>query len=773
MGLFLKKKGYHENIVWYEIEINQKKKTSTVTYKINTGDLYIIDSIEVKGLATLVKLEKAFLLSKMENGSEHPLIGKPLDVDLLDEHRYQFSRYLNNSQYHEFLPSNINYLVDTINRDKKAKLFVLFDRFPEVSDKKIKDSLNMTGIKRANINNVHFHLIDTIHYNGNFFQDNKGEVYEEINNREYLKTTESLEYMGVKTTRRQVRKNPELNLKVGDPHPFYKVQVDFNGQRPWVKPELLALQTYLEHKNTYKLEYLERSYRSLQLLNVFESIKPVVIKSHETSDYCYVDVHYFLEPSKKHSFDFEPRFSTNTAGLLGASAGFNYINKNFGRLAQSLTLSFGGGFESQTKSLSSDEDLLFNTLELGPSIKFETPGLLPIPITRLSKRQRPRTVVSSSYNLEKRSIFDRRVFQWSNYWKFYVGKTQIFQIGLPGASSIKYVFFNPKGSFQDYLNTVDDPFFKNTYSKQFIWEDLRFTWDYNNKEKRYKDGKRPFLDANISFQSTFNAAGNLLGAFQNFQNINSEDEFQFLNISYSQFMRIDNMYVLGKKLHNKKSLHFKLNFGAGIPYGNSKTSLPYDYSFFSGGSNDNRGFRARTLGPGAYAYHLDALRLPTQVGDIRLLSSFEYRFDIGSVFRGALFSDIGNIWTFKEDPNRLNSNFEFKDFLEELAFSGGVGLRIDFDFFVFRLDLSFPLYNPAFSNNTKWFFTDLFTNNNFRQSYYSEGINMFTDEVNQLYLDEFGVLPSPDLEYWKLVKEYKLMPKPFVPVLNFGIGYPF
>ena len=71
----------------------------------------------------------------------------------------------------------------------------------------------------------------------------------------------------------------------------------------------------------------------------------------------------------------------------------------------------------------------------------------------------------------------------------------------------------------------------------------------------------------------------------------------------------------GKKINSSSSIHFKAEAGAGIPYGNTNTSLPYDYSF-AGGSNDNRG-EVRSLGPGAYKYHLDTNRTLTN-RDVRI-----------------------------------------------------------------------------------------------------------------------------------------------------------
>jgi hypothetical protein len=542
------------------------------------------------------------------------------------------------------------------------------------------------------------------------------------------------------------KKLKKLKLPKGSPDPFRIIQVTYNGQKSWIRPDILEMQNYLEHENKYKEYYLDRSYRSLVQLGVFSSIKPILVEIPGTNK---LDVHYYLEPAEKQSFGFEPKFTT-TSGLLGANASINYTNKNLFRGTEKMTLSFGGGFETQTQVLDeTSQRNFFNTVEIGPSIKFDLPGLFPAPPTALkSKRQKPRTEISTALNFEKRDIFDRRVFQLNYMWKFYVGKTQVFKMGFPGASVIKFVQIDPSPAFEQQLSTINDVFLTNSYSNQFIWQDFKFSWEFNNKDKDFEEGKKRFLNSNIYFSSTLDAAGNFLYAFRDKQDI-IDGFYQFQNLVYSQFVRIDNQYILTRKLKQKTSLHVRLSGGGGMPYRNSKTSLPYDYSFFAGGSNDNRGWTARALGPGGYKYHLDTNRLGTQIADIRLGGSVEYRFSLGGMFKGAVFSDFGNIWTYKEDQSREFSRFSLKTFLPQFAVSAGVGLRLDLDFFVIRLDLGCPIYNPAYADGARWVFQDMRT----RSTYYKEGEDYF-NKTNQ--------------------EVKQIMPKPFpINFLNFGIGYPF
>lgn len=120
-----------------------------------------------------------------------------------------------------------------------------------------------------------------------------------------------------------------------------------------------------------------------------------------------------------------------------------------------------------------------------------------------------------------------------------------------------------------------------------------------------------------------------------FKKKNELGQNMFQNLPYSQFVRIDNQFIASRNLKRTQSLHLKFSIGGGKPFGNSTTSMPYDYSFFGGGSNDNRGWRSRALGPGGYKYHLDSNSLITQVADIRIGGSFEYRFPITSSLKGA------------------------------------------------------------------------------------------------------------------------------------------
>ncbi|MBK9536339.1 MAG: BamA/TamA family outer membrane protein [Flavobacteriales bacterium] len=142
-------------------------------------------------------------------------------------------------------------------------------------------------------------------------------------------------------------------------------------------------------------------------------------------------------------------------------------------------------------------------------------------------------------------------------------------------------------------------------------------------------------------------------------------------IRYAEFVKLDSDLRWRHVIHEKSSLAFRIAAGIGMPYGNL-TVLPFESSFFVGGANGLRAWRARSIGPGSYSAPLLAY---DRIGEIRLEGNAEYRFKLIGIIEGALFTDIGNIWELKKirsDPvvasairswrtrNRYRSRYSFE-----------------------------------------------------------------------------------------------------------------
>jgi outer membrane protein assembly factor BamA len=190
---------------------------------------------------------------------------------------------------------------------------------------------------------------------------------------------------------------------------------------------------------------------------------------------------------------------------------------------------------------------------------------------------------------------------------------------------------------------------------------------------------------------------------------NGRSDFaKITSINYSQYVKLDLEYKHYFNL-NHATLVGRAYGGLGIPYGHSDV-LPYIKQFTAGGPNSLRGWRLRSLGPGAY---LDPnLNNPNtfidQTGEMKLEGNVEFRFDIFKMFggflmlKGAAFVDAGNIWNLYSDPNKPGSEFKLNQFYQEIAVSSGLGLRLDFSYAVLRLDFATPLKVPYLPDRYGW-----------------------------------------------------------------------
>ena len=134
--------------------------------------------------------------------------------------------------------------------------------------------------------------------------------------------------------------------------------------------------------------------------------------------------------------------------------------------------------------------------------------------------------------------------------------------------------------------------------------------------------------------------------------------------------------------------------GAGYAYGNS-TAMPFEKQFWCGGANSMRGWAARALGPGGNKPNYD-FSIPSQTGDAKLEFDIEYRRPLFWKFEFAAFAECGNVWNIKsEDPDSYGN---IRDFYKTIAFDWGLGLRLNLDFILIRVDAGFQLYDPAMND---------------------------------------------------------------------------
>jgi outer membrane protein assembly factor BamA len=174
---------------------------------------------------------------------------------------------------------------------------------------------------------------------------------------------------------------------------------------------------------------------------------------------------------------------------------------------------------------------------------------------------------------------------------------------------------------------------------------------------------------------------------------NGTDGKQLFGIPFSQYLKLELDGRYYRKLGLSTTWANRIILGYGLPYGNSR-ELPYVKQFFTGGNNSIRAFRSRTLGPGSYLAppNKDGY-IPDQTADIKLELNTELRPRISGPLYGAVFVDAGNIWLANTNPDKPGATFG-SNFLKEIAIGAGVGIRLDIQLFVIRLDAAFPIRKP-------------------------------------------------------------------------------
>ena len=219
-----------------------------------------------------------------------------------------------------------------------------------------------------------------------------------------------------------------------------------------------------------------------------------------------------------------------------------------------------------------------------------------------------------------------------------------------------------------------------------------FTYIINSKSQFFE---RDFSQLRFKIEG----AGSLLNALTaTYKVVNTEGSTKnkIFGVEYAQYAKAEVDFIKHFPIAKRSSLAFRSFLGIAIPYGNSD-NIPFSQSYFAGGTTDNRGFKAYRLGPGSSGSILDY-----NEANMKITLNLEYRFPILGALKGALFTDVGNIWNVAD--NTRFDEYKFKDLssLKDVGLSTGFGLRYDFNFFVIRLDMGVPTYDPAEEMSNRW-----------------------------------------------------------------------
>lgn len=504
-----------------------------------------------------------------------------------------------------------------------------------------------------------------------------------------------------------------------------------------------------------ELDITKRNIMSMNNFNIVSSTDGWQKRPDGSESDSIVDVTYILKPLDK--YELKTAFDINYSQLLnlGISPSIDLTTRNVFGGAENLAISVGGTFGSIADPRSEKKRIFANEISTQVSLNFPR-LLLPFNYYKLiPKRYTPTTSIvlgaSNQTNIglgrvnfnaglvyaatvnevisHKLTLFNTQLSLTKNKDKYY----DFFPIdeGYRDEMFNNYFLYNPTIG-QEYNNgqlSIDqvsgmiikddnfrsslDPSQVNTYNNFFqslvnkdrqtqnvLISSLIYNYVYNELGKN--DYENPFY-----FNGKVELAGNIFSIFNSKdrdESIVSGAPRTIFKIPYSQFVKFDvDVRKYFRIFNGKHTLALRQFIGVGIPYGNS-SSMPFIRSYYNGGSNDIRAWVAfGGLGPADS--QLDERVRKYVMDNVKLTTNIEYRMPLSSMFEGALFTDIGNIWSLKDSG--FDDQFKFSKFYKQVGVGSGFGVRMNVAYLTVRLDFAYKIYDPNKPEGDRWRFNDI------------------------------------------------------------------
>ena len=431
----------------------------------------------------------------------------------------------------------------------------------------------------------------------------------------------------------------------------------------------------------YSERLVNTTYNRLSALRVFSSVN-VEMTQRDTN---IVDCEINLSQSRLQGVKLNVEASSNSSGLFGVSPQLSYYHKNIFRGGEWLNLSFMGNFQFKF-----NDDIRSN--EFGVSAGLSFPKFLLLPYS-LFPGAVPRTDINFSYNYQSRPEYTRNILSTSFGYTGNIGGRFFYQF-YPLQFNVVRLF----DLDQSFFNTLSrDPFMRNAYQDHF---DLGSGATFYYTTNADVVPRTPFFY--VRFQADI--AGKILSAFKPLMKKDSGGAGIIWNTPFSQYVRgelsVGRTWRFGRK--DGQALATRFLVGAGYAYGNS-TALPFEKHFYAGGASSLRGWQARAVGPGLSPMDTTFI-IANQTGDMKLEANVEYRFKMFWKVDGAVFLDAGNVWTLRDTggENSLDSKLMMRNFAQSIAANWGVGIRLDLNFLLLRLDMGMRLHDPARGKGDRW-----------------------------------------------------------------------
>lgn len=652
---------------------------------------------------------------KLEFGNFLMRTGNPvtkLDSSEVTRTVSEIDNYLYN---HGYLDSEVTYEVAT--KKKKAEvIYLVNEKQPYLIDSIYTSTENEEILKllRENNSETHLHVgdkyvqdefvaernrLEDLLKNNGFFMFNKSFIDYNLY-YDSSKRTINVQQRILQPTfaeKHEVYTMDSISFSVNPPSKDFIDQdilkeyrgINFDFYRDRYSEKILSSRIFFQKGGVYNRSSFIETQKQLSNLDLFRFIN-ISFDTLGTS----LQAKIITQPNQKYQLTNQVGLSI-TEQLPGPFFSASLRNRNFFRAGEILEFNFRAGLEGVA---SATDQGVYQSRELGTSASVIFPRfLIPFYQSSLQKfgKYNPNTRTQLGYNYTNRPEYTRS--------------------GLNGLVSYTWATRNNRQQFT--INAADLNYIR---TPQIQDEFLQILIDLQNQGNNLIWSFLPSFISSISAQSVinFNQYGNFTknsasllrlfaesgGTTLNFLNI--ADNSEATDIANFQWLKFQADFRRYYPIDSKQTLAYRANFGIAQPYGISNGILPYEKYFFAGGGTSIRAWQARRLGPGSYSPRVGE-RGPydypiEQPAEMIFETMLEYRRKLLGYFDMALFVDAGNSWVLGVDNSRPGADFRFDRFYKEIAFGTGIGLRMDFDFLVIRLDMATKAIDPSQPEGDRW-----------------------------------------------------------------------
>ena len=461
------------------------------------------------------------------------------------------------------------------------------------------------------------------------------------------------------------------------------------------KPKIFPVNVYLRHGDFYRQRRYQRTINRFNNIGAWKLVNIVGVPRYGQDT---LDFHIHLTPGTKYVFTTNFEISQNNSAvsgsLLGMAVNLGVQDRNLARAANLSATNLRYNIEFGSKFIQTQQIILSHSITFPrPVILFKDFFFKKFLPERL--QDEIRTIFAFSGGLtDRRDLYGLRSLNgsWGYDFQRNIPRTEnsiAIYLKLP---NIEYSDLQKRDSL-DKLIAVN-PALANVFT----------------------DGLVSSIVTGVTYATTKNDNQNVYAA-------NIEESGLLTGLIPSKFLDSQLYRFIKVNFEFTRLMKFKLSAFAvrafvGIGYEfnstgnpNKRTNLPFFKQFYAGGPNSMRAWRLRRLGQGSVIK--DFASAPERYGDVQLEFNAEYRYPyatIGGVkLMGAVFIDMGNIWFLKKEAGKAEEVFNFGRLWTDLGIGVGTGLRIDFTFFLLRVDYAFKAKDPSpdpvnAAGQNKWFY---------------------------------------------------------------------